>query len=233
MKENNFLVVSEKFTSIQGEGQTMGKKAIFLRLSGCNILCKSEHWICDTIEVWKKGVSTEFGSVFNSDELSKLYNGYHLVITGGEPLLHQNKIIEFLWWIKKELNFLPTIEIETNGTIEPYPRLLELVDYWNVSPKLLNSGVGANRINHKALLRLTQMSGSIFKFVVSEEEDVIEIVELYLNSIGRNKVYLMPAGSSQEELLKTRSQTVEWCLKYNFNYSERLHIVIWNQKTGV
>lgn len=233
MDDKKYLVVSEKFTSIQGEGQTMGKKSIFLRLAGCNILCKSEHWVCDTIEVWQKGVKTEFGSVFNSNELSKLHKGYHLVITGGEPLLHQNKIIEFLWWIKETLDFLPIIEIETNGTIEPCTRLLKLVDYWNVSPKLSNSGVGINRVNRNALLRLAQMSGSIFKFVVSKEKDIEEIMSIYRGCIGFNKIYLMPAGSSQEELLKTRSQTVEWCLKYNFNYSERLHIVIWDQKTGV
>ena len=59
----NKLVVSEKFYSIQGEGQTMGVPAVFLRLGGCNLLCKGKGWVCDSIEVWKKGVSTPFNEV--------------------------------------------------------------------------------------------------------------------------------------------------------------------------
>ncbi len=228
---HNNLIISEKFTSIQGEGQTMGKKAIFLRLAGCNILCKSEHWVCDTIEVWRKGVSTAFENVFSRDDILNLSNGYHLIITGGEPLLHQNGIIEFLWWFKKSSGFLPKIEVETNGTITPYPRLLELVDYWNVSPKLENSGVGLVRINYEALDKFNMMEGTIFKFVVNNEDDVMEIAEY--RKMNLDKVYLMPAGSLREELEITRPKTIEWCLKYGFNYSERLHIVIWNQKTGV
>ena len=61
------LVVSEKFYSIQGEGISTGVPAVFLRLAGCNILCKGKGWICDSIEVWKKGVKTEFKDVLSTE----------------------------------------------------------------------------------------------------------------------------------------------------------------------
>lgn len=62
-EDRDFLNVSEKFLSIQGEGRTTGIPAIFLRLSGCNLLCKSSNWICDSIEVWRKGTKTSFDAV--------------------------------------------------------------------------------------------------------------------------------------------------------------------------
>jgi len=161
-----------------------------------------------------------------------LYDKYHLIITGGEPLLHQTKIIEFILWFKNKYGFKPIIEVETNGTITPFMNMRILIDYWNVSPKLKNSGVGFERINYEALdIFNIPVLNTIFKFVVNNEDDVMEIAEY--RKMNLDKVYLMPAGSSREELEITRPKTIDWCLKYGFNYSERLHIVIWNQKTGV
>jgi len=44
---------------------------------------------------------------------------------------------------------------------------------------------------------------------------------------------LMPCGDSQNLLDKTRVEVAKICIKYKLRYSDRLHIVIWNQKTGV
>jgi organic radical activating enzyme len=92
------LIVSEKFYSLQGEGQTMGIPAIFVRLAGCNLLCKSDHWVCDSIEVWRKGDKTPFEEVLSAKDVDRLMNGAHLIFTGGEPMLHQKKILEYLNW---------------------------------------------------------------------------------------------------------------------------------------
>ena len=65
MGKLNHLLVSEVFYSLQGEGSTMGIPAVFLRLSGCNLLCDGA-WRCDTIEVWQKGHKTEFEDVYKT-----------------------------------------------------------------------------------------------------------------------------------------------------------------------
>ena len=124
------LAVSEVFYSIQGEGQTMGIPAVFLRLGGCNLLCESASWVCDTIEVWRNSKATEFKDVISEEWVERLFNKAHLVITGGEPLMHQRVLPLYLQWFEETYKFLPTIEIETNGTIVPIEYMLSKVSYW-------------------------------------------------------------------------------------------------------
>jgi organic radical activating enzyme len=237
VKDIKKLAVSEVFYSIQGEGQTMGIPAVFLRLGGCNLLCESESWICDTIEVWRKSNATLFEDVLQEDWIDKLRNGAHLVITGGEPMLHEKAIRAYISWFNDEYNFVPIIEMETNGTIEPCNALLALVRFWNVSPKLSTAGKQNKRelrINTEALRTFDEQEDkTIFKFVISCEEDITEVFEDFGPHISGNKLVLMPAGSSQEELMKTRIFVAEKCRDLNVRYSERLHVVIWNLKTGV
>jgi len=228
------LVISEKFYSIQGEGQTMGIPAVFLRLTGCNLLCKGEGWICDSIEVWRKGNKESFEEVLRGEYFTRLKQGAHLVITGGEPLLHQKKLKEFLMWFEYNYGWLPIIEVETNGTILPNDYLIKKVNYWNCSPKLSTSGeTHIKRFNEISLNKLNKQPLTIFKFVISNENDVLEVLNEYGNYIDMNKVVFMPAGDNQKDLNKTRGLVLEQCIKLGVRYSDRLHIVGWNKKTGV
>ena len=228
------LIVSEKFYSIQGEGQTMGIPAVFLRLAGCNILCKGVGWICDSIEVWKKGTKQEFNEVLTGELFERLRDGAHLVITGGEPMLHQKKLKEFLMWFKLNYGWLPIIEVETNGTILPDEYFFGVVNYWNCSPKLSTSGeTKEKRLKEIPLDRINKDPLSIFKFVISSEDDVLEILTDYAPVINMKKVILMPAGDSQELLNEIRVTVMDLCVKMGLRYSDRLHIVGWNKKTGV
>lgn len=229
------LIVAEKFYSLQGEGQTMGIPCVFLRLAGCNILCKGKGWICDTIEVWKKGTLHEFENVLNEEEVKRLRAGAHLVITGGEPLLQQEAILQFINIFYAWHAFLPTIEIETNGTVLPIAELNDYVSFWNVSPKLSCSGVPFQERFNEIALHYFNSKGlkTIFKFVVSNKEDIDELLNDYLPEVSIEKIMLMPAGSSQKELDQTRNLVANEAIKNGFRYCDRLHIVIWNQKTGV
>ncbi len=230
------LSISEKFYSLQGEGQTMGIPSVFLRLSGCNLLCDGT-WLCDTIEVWKKGVKTPFGSVLTDDMVRRLKDGAHLIITGGEPLLHQKNLARYLHWFEVTYDFIPTIEIETNGTIMPDTHdsiLLDYIKYWNVSPKLKNSGEPFDkRFKELVLKTLSELWGTSFKFVITDRTDYEEIITDFKDVIDFKKIILMPGGSSRKELDRTRQMVAELCIEVGHRYSSRLHINIWNQKTGV
>lgn len=228
------LVISEKFYSLQGEGRTMGIPAVFIRLAGCNILCKGKGWVCDSIEVWSKGNKEKFEEVITQEYYDRLKNGAHLVITGGEPLLHQKKLKEFLTWFKNYYGWLPIIEIETNGTILPDEYFFKVVNYWNCSPKLSSSGeIKKKRFNEVSLSRLNKASETIFKFVISQENDIKELINEFSFTIDMNKVVLMPAGDDQKLLNKTRPIVMDLCVKMGLKYCDRLHIVGWNKKTGV
>jgi organic radical activating enzyme len=245
MHRERKLAISEIFYSIQGEGKTMGYPAVFLRLGGCNLMCggmgtqtdKELHneaeWRCDTIEVWTKSITKPISEILDSKYKMELKRGAHLIITGGEPLMQQTSLIPFIALIKEETNCF--IEIETNGTIIPKKELLELVDLFNCSPKTKNSGNEEDiRLKPKALRAINEDSkDSIFKFVISNLYDYNEIITDFGNYISRDKVWLMPAGENQKLLNTNKELVANICKEHNLKYTTRLHIEIWNQKTGV
>jgi 7-carboxy-7-deazaguanine synthase len=77
------LPVMESFYTIQGEGFHQGKAAYFIRLGGCDVGCV---W-CDVKESWDADRHPRLGI----DELvaaAGAHPGRLVVITGGEPLMH-------------------------------------------------------------------------------------------------------------------------------------------------
>lgn len=252
------LIVSEQFYSIQGEGRTMGIPAFFLRLAGCNLMCggqgtdrdKQLHhgatWRCDTIEVWKKGKSKAFQKIiedFKTDSLTledimQLINEKfaHLVITGGEPLMHQQGIADFMDWLVDEVDMHPIVEIETNGTKRPIEALDIHIDYFNVSPKLRNSGEPeAIRFNDSAMRWFAEDKRAIFKFVVSSPSDIDEVVNEWIRryDLPPLRCYLMPAADNEQQLREVSQFVAEQCKNDGFRFSSRLHLAIWDRKTGV
>lgn len=231
----NHLPVSEVFYSIQGEGKYSGYPAVFLRLGGCNLLCKSKSWVCDTIEVWKHSKQTKFENCISPEIFTQLSRGNtHLVITGGEPLLHASELKSYIQFIDRKL--FPKqvfIEVETNGTIIPLDHYLNnRVNSWNVSFKLSTSGEPyAKRINETAIQHFMEHEKAMFKIVISSEEDVLELLADF--KIPYNKLILMPAGATREELNKSRVNVAEAVKVLGCLYSDRLHIGIWDKKTGV
>ena len=82
------LPVVETFHSLQGEGYWQGVNAFFIRLAGCDVFCP---W-CDQKETW----SIKGYPLISVDTLPKQVekiNTDHIIITGGEPLLHQLDIL--------------------------------------------------------------------------------------------------------------------------------------------
>ena len=77
------LPVMEAFYTLQGEGYFQGTAAYFIRLGGCDVGCV---W-CDVKESWDANAHP----LLPIDELvteAKKFPSRLVVITGGEPLLH-------------------------------------------------------------------------------------------------------------------------------------------------
>ncbi|MEO1620143.1 MAG: 7-carboxy-7-deazaguanine synthase QueE [Cyanobacteria bacterium J06632_3] len=77
------LPIVETFHSVQGEGFWTGVNAFFIRLAGCDVGCP---W-CDTKHSWstKHHVNRDVSDLV-SEAIS--HQPYMVVITGGEPLMH-------------------------------------------------------------------------------------------------------------------------------------------------
>lgn len=75
--------VMEHFYTIQGEGVHTGRSAYFIRTGGCDVKC----WWCDVKDSWDASIHPRLtvGSLVTEVKNS---NPSFVVITGGEPLMH-------------------------------------------------------------------------------------------------------------------------------------------------
>ena len=242
------LIVSEMFFSIQGEGASAGRPALLLRLAACNLNCPGfsylapltgEHLGCDTKLVWKQGKAYSFASIIQEWEqnnwLDKLRGGAHLVITGGEPLLQQEKVAEFIKLLDTRSSSPIYIEIETNATITPNLYLQQRINQFNVSPKLISSGESRDkRYQLDTLKNFAALPQAVFKFVVQSNEDIAEIKTDYKTvlNLDTSRIWLMPEGGTLKAMQSKLQMVAELCIENNFNFSPRLHIHIWDEATG-
>ncbi len=107
MKNNEpLLPVMEHYYTLQGEGYHQGRPAYFIRLAGCDVGCT---W-CDVKESWKEEKHPLQSIRFLISEIKKT-PAKLVVITGGEPLLHD---LSALTQSLKEEGY--EINLETSGT---------------------------------------------------------------------------------------------------------------------
>jgi organic radical activating enzyme len=239
------LAISEVFYSVQGEGKTVGVPSVFVRLGGCNLMCggmgtqfdgelhNGAEFRCDTVEVWMNAQAKEVHDILDEECTQAIKNGAHVILTGGEPMMQQQALLNFITYIQENINKDAYFEVETNGTVMPSVFLFEQINLWNCSPKLRNSGMDREMTYKPDVIKALNKHHTIFKFVVNADKEWNEIQELYIPIVDRKKIYLMPAGENQELLNETKEKVVEIAKDNYLNFTTRLHIEIWNKKTGV
>jgi len=87
-KSTNELPVMEDFYTIQGEGFYQGHAAYFIRLGGCDVGCV---W-CDVKESWNVDAHPKV-KVNDLVKKAKSSGGEIVVITGGEPAMHNLELL--------------------------------------------------------------------------------------------------------------------------------------------
>jgi len=227
------LPISEIFYSIQGEGSLSGVPSVFVRVSGCNLRC---HW-CDT----PYALNVAQGKKQSIDNIVKQVLSYqcqHVVLTGGEPMMHPNIKPLCDAFQSHELH----ITIETSGSLF-LPVTCSLM---SISPKLSHSTPNSgellsyakqhekNRINVEVLNKLINHYDYQLKFVIDGNEDLEEINQLLnqLDQFSGNKVMLMPQGIDKESLSITSPIVAELCKLTGFRYAPRLHVDLWGNTQG-
>ena len=234
-KRDAFLASGDGlFYTLQGEGPTIGMPAVFLRLHLCNLKCDwSAHggeicdawytWKTDTDEYWNEHHIIKFSEVWQymQDNICR-----RLVITGGEPLLQQRQIIEFL----ERTPVVYKVEIETNGTIELDARLQQFAHLQiNCSPKLSKAGNDLRRaLVASALESVNDFPDSNFKFVVVDEKDLGEVVFIQNKySLCKEKIIIMPEGTGVDILSTRMKELADKVKELGFRLTPRLQCFLY------
>lgn len=211
------------------------------------------HTGCDSYPSWDTRFKHLSFSYSISDIVDKIielltnkkWEGQHLVITGGEPLLGWQKAYKALLSEPRMIG-LRDITFETNGTQKLIPEFSEyLKTNWrkgwdcitfSVSPKLQNSGESReNAIKPEVIAQYQEHGYTYLKFVVETNEDIDEVKEVlkeYKSAGFEGPVYLMPCGGTEELYNRNKTNVANLALKNNFRYSDRLHIPLYKNAWG-
>ncbi len=223
---------SELFHTIQGEGQLIGVPSVFFRTSYCNLRCV---W-CDTPYTSWHPEDRDI-TVAESVAAITRYRCKHVVITGGEPFIQSEALIELC----RELDARGHhITIETNAT-----RFANVAAHLiSMSPKLRNSNPPIDdrffkrhereRIRPDVIRKFLDTYSCQVKFVVDTPEDLAEIRALQMDiGIPAEAILLMPQGTTTTVLQRKQEWLVDLCKENGYRYSPRVHVDIWGDKRGV
>ena len=176
--------IKEIFTSIQGEGPYIGEKQIFIRFCGCNLHCA----YCDTDfkkpdKFYINELSQSIDNPANPEVLAKIIQNLRaqtVSLTGGEPLLHKDFLLEFLPKLQSK-----RIYLETNGTLYKELReVIKFIDIVSMDIKLLCSTAQNPRFedNREFIKIAKEAQKEIFVKIVLDKnyskEELIETIKI-------------------------------------------------------
>ncbi|KIF04744.1 radical SAM protein [Streptomyces sp. RSD-27] len=228
------LVIAERFgveqPTFQGEGPSCGHPSLFIRLSQCNLTCTR----CDTKETWDWSQFDRLKVSTNQTVADLLAWATSspvelVVITGGEPLIQQRRLIPLVQGL---LAVGKRVEFETNGTIAPLPELVVYGVQFNVSPKLASFGVAEEKsIRPGALQAFVATGRAVFKFVASTVSDLDRIAEL-VSAYGLEPVWVMPEGATPEAVIATTRVLADAVAARRWHLTTRLHVLAFPDPRG-
>ena len=220
--------VIEVFSSIQGEGQYVGYRQIFVRFSGCNLKCR----YCDTLvshapykhcTVERDAGSRKFLQFDNPIELNELAAQInHLLLlphhsvsfTGGEPLYRA----DFIHALAKKINC--KLFLETNGTLyHELDKVINDIDFISMDIKLPSVTGKELWEEHRKFLQRAIKKDVYVKLVVSQEttkDEFTKAVSLVAD-IGKNIPFIIQpvtpvngcSAAAPDEILRYQDEALQ------------------------
>ena len=209
------LRISEIFSSIQGESNTVGIPTVFVRLTGCPLRCQ----YCDTTYAFTGG------SWMNLDEIQEKVRSFkikHVTVTGGEPLAQKTCLKLLSELCDKKY----VVSLETSGALnisEVDPRVIKIMDF-----KTPASGeVKKNKWENIKYLREKDQ----VKFVICNQSDYIwskNIIEQHQLS-DRCEVLFSPSFEQLEP-----KRLANWIVNDHLEvrFQLQIHKILWGNEPG-
>ncbi len=200
------LNINEIFCSIDGEVNAFGqgRRTVFIRLQGCS-LQRNPCKYCDT----KDSISNETKHLLTNDEILNIVKEYQcdkVTITGGEPLLQYDKLLDLVCDLKKKQY---KISVETNGSINVDPLLFSLVDSWIVDCKL-----NMKKYAFKFPIHLMRTTDWI-KFPIEDEDDFRDSL-YFIGHFQETNINFNVAWSAIYPKM-TNTQLLDFMIKHKVN----------------
>ena len=205
---------------------------------------------CDSYASWHKDFK-QFSPWMTLDEIAnkiinllpnKRFQGEHLIITGGEPLLAWQRVYPALL-DKLQAQGLRHITWETNGTQMMWPELSEYLKTsdievtYSISAKLPCSGEAWEKAIKPESVDTYKSSANhwFLKFVVANEvdlKDAEKAVEQFQTGKFDGPIYLMPLGGVDTVYNYNAKTVAEIAMKKGWRYSPRLQVDLWKNAWG-
>ncbi len=187
--------LNETFFSLKGEGIWTGYPMYFIRFSGCNIGCP----FCDTDYAQRLSVD----DTFILREVN-LYKAQRVVITGGEPMMHEKEVYHLVNY----LHYLGLfIHLETNGTIAT--NVYGEFDWIALSPKRGEIKLAPKALNFADEVKIPWDGGEY-------GADFVE--EMVAKTPNAKYRYLLPITKSLKEGDRTRSDFINTRVESAINF---------------
>lgn len=206
--------ICEIFTSIQGEGLTMGSPTVFVRTVGCNLRCS---W-CDT------GYSFEGGTEMTVDEIvDRVGDCFRVCLTGGEPMLQPDSVDLIERLVSKGIQ----VVLETNGSVD-----LSAVPDDPLVMISMDIKCPASRMTDRMHWPNVNLLGGKdqLKFVILDDGDLDFAVDFVRSNDIRCPVIFGPVGGTDR---------LEWLVErvlregIDVRVLPQLHKIIWGDRQGV
>lgn len=201
-------ILTEVFSSIQGEGLYCGCRQIFIRLADCNLscaYCDTDYTKASLFQLETAPGSGFFTAVENPPVrdvflptlihwLAALPGAHHsFSITGGEPLCQTEAL---RWWLPQLRELLP-VHLETNGTLPAaLGPLLPWCDFISMDIKLTSvTSVATPWELHRDFLALATQCACQVKAVIgpkTSKEEVLMVAELMRDIASGVTLILQP-----------------------------------------
>lgn len=213
--------VNEIFESIQGEGRFTGVPAVFLRLQGCPIGCP---W-CDTQHTWPVAPEDMItvtqlrektaeapshaymdAAGFIAEYTQRGYQAKHIVITGGEPAMHNLLPLTTLLLAQGW-----SVQIETSGT---FAISCHRDVFVTVSPKI--NMPGKFPILPDAMARANEIKHAI---AMQKHIDELQALLIECPIAPETLIYLQPISQQ----VRATELAVATCIKHNWRLSLQTH----------